>query len=419
VLHGEGLGRHYVVLAQNLTSWRQRAYKVEALPDVLPELVGEGDVYMSQGRFWGYKREVAQLAGISALWADLDYYKIPALRDMHPMGVMEDALVLLERAKVPAPSLAISSGRGVYLLWLHDEVTRRALPRWNACQKHLVEVLRPLGADAGAKDAARVLRLAGTVNRKSGVVVEALRPPGEVWSFDALADEVLPLTREELAEVRDLRIQRARRRPEKRLWTPGQGFTWATLWEGRLSDLQLLLRLRWDREELPPGHRDRWLFIAGCGIAWLAVNAEVMRRELYSLAREVGGWPEGETATRMQAAIRRAAMAEGGEKITYGGMEVDPRYRFKTPTIMDWLEIEPHEERHMSTVISETEKDRRRLEKARAAGVMPRQEYEGRAAYRRREARRMSSEGVPFKEIATHLVVSVKTVQSYVYAPAS
>jgi len=28
----------------------------------------------------------------------------------------------------------------------------------------------------------------------------------------------------------------------------------------------------------------------------------------------------------------------------------------------------------------------------------------------------MSSEGVPFKEIATHLGVSAKTVQSYVYA---
>ncbi len=44
-------------------------------------------------------------------------------------------------------------------------------------------------------------------------------------------------------------------------------------------------------------------------------------------------------------------------------------------------------------------------------------EYEARAAYRRQEARRMSSEGTSFKEIATHLGVSAKTVQGYVYAP--
>ena len=36
--------------------------------------------------------------------------------------------------------------------------------------------------------------------------MEALTPAGDVWEFDTLADEVLPLTR---AEVMDLRIRRA------------------------------------------------------------------------------------------------------------------------------------------------------------------------------------------------------------------
>jgi len=415
-LHGAGQARHYVVLAQQHHGWRQRAYPVSNLPDILPELAGEDDVYFTQGRFWGYKREVAQLAGISALWSDIDFYNVPELRGMHPLGVLEDALVLLERALIPAPSLAISTGRGVAPLWLHSSVPRAALPKWNACQKRIFEVLKPLGADGGAKDAARVLRLAGTVNTKSGALVEMLRPPGEVWEFGDLANEVLPLTREEWAEVRDLRIQRARRRPEKRLWTPGRGLTVATLWEARLSDLQMLLRLRWDQEELPPGQRDHWLFLAGCGMSWLASDPEVLRRELYSLAREVGGWPEGETAARMHSVIRRAMRAEAGEKIAYGSIEVDPRYRFKTQTIQDWLEITAEEERHMRTLISSTEKDRRRLEKARAAGVIARKEYEDRAAYRRAEARRMAAEGVSFKEIGEALGVSPRTVERYVWS---
>ncbi len=414
-LHGEGAPRHHVVIAQAQPRWRQRAYRVETLPEVLPELAGAGDVFISQGRFWGYRREVAQLAGISALWSDLDCHNVPRLRGMHPLGVLQEALALLEQAKVPQPSLAIFTGRGLAPLWLHSAVPRAALPRWNACQRRIFETLKPLGADAGAKDAARVLRLAGSVNRKSGMVVEALRPPGEVWAFDDLADEVLPLTREELAEVRDLRIQRARRGPERRLWTPGDGLTVATLWEARLSDLQLLLRLRWDAEELPPGQRDKWLFVAGCGMSWLAADPGVMRRELYSLAREVGGWPEGETASRLHAVVRRATMAKDGEKVAYRGAEVDPRYRISTSTIQESLEITAAEERHMSTLISPTEKARRRTEKARASGVIAREEYVGRAARRRREASRRAAEGESFKQIAASLGVSVHTVRSYVY----
>lgn len=40
-----------------------------------------------------------------------------------------------------------------------------------------------------------VLRLIGTVHREAGQVVWALTPVGRVWTFDALADEILPLTR--------------------------------------------------------------------------------------------------------------------------------------------------------------------------------------------------------------------------------
>jgi hypothetical protein len=404
-----------VVLARKDPRWRQRAYPVSKLADVLPELTGETDVYFAQGRFFGYKRLVAELAGISAAWSDMDFYKVPKLRDMHPLAVLEEALILLERAKIPAPSLAISTGRGLAILWLHDPVPRQALPRWNLVQQRLHEALKPLGADAGAKDAARVLRLAGTVNGKSGTFVEALRPPGEVWEFDRLADEILPHTREEMAELRDLRVQRAARRPERRLWTPGQGLTVATLWEARLTDLQMLLRLRWDREELPPGHRDKWMLVAGCGMAWLAANPEVMRRELFALAREVGGWPEGETATRMQAVIGRAMRAEAGEKIVYGGVEVDPRYRLRTQTVQDWLEITAEEERHMKTLISQTQKARRRAEKRRREGATPQEAIVSRAANRREEARRRSAEGEPHKDIATALGVSVHSVRSYVH----
>lgn len=59
-----------------------------------------------------------------------------------------------------------------------------------------------------ARDAARVLRLIGTINSKTGSVVEALTSAEDPWPFDRLADEILPLTR---AQIRDLRVARALR----------------------------------------------------------------------------------------------------------------------------------------------------------------------------------------------------------------
>jgi 5'-3' exonuclease len=78
------------------------------------------------------------------------------------------------------------------------------------------------------------------------------------------------------------------------------------------------------------------------------------------------------------------------------------------------LEITPEERRQMRTLISPAEKQRRRKEKHREAGVMSREEYEGRAARRRSEARRMHAESVPLTEIAAALGVSCHTVRGYV-----
>jgi hypothetical protein len=63
------------------------------------------------------------------------------------------------------------SGRGLHVVWLHDCLPKQALPRWQAVQRQLRESLQRLGADPNACDAARVFRLAGTCNSKSGEMV--------------------------------------------------------------------------------------------------------------------------------------------------------------------------------------------------------------------------------------------------------
>jgi DNA invertase Pin-like site-specific DNA recombinase len=83
--------------------------------------------------------------------------------------------------------------------------------------------------------------------------------------------------------------------------------------------------------------------------------------------------------------------------------------RFKNQTIIELLEITADEEREMKTIISDEE--RRRRDRRRKNPEMTHQEYEGRAADRRLEARRMASEGISRQEIAKTLGWSKRHVQ--------
>jgi hypothetical protein len=411
LVHGRGKGT--VAIAQKLPGsdfWRERSYSVEVAIELLKHYSGQEDVYLSTQRFRG-RRRIAHLFSLGALYADLDYYRVPELAGVEPFAVLEMALCALENASMPQPTLAIGSGRGLYLLWLHGPIPRAALPRWTACQKQLWEVLKYLGADRAALDAARVLRVVGTLHSEAGVVVEALAPVGHVRGFEDLAKGLLPLDR---AELRDLRVQRAfrdARRPRERLQSPPQGFTQATLWEARLSDLQRLRELRFMDAQMED-YRDRWMFLSGVAMSWVAVPT-VLRRELYALAHQAGGWTEKHTRSKLQSVFRSAHQAARGEKVQWQGIEVDPRYRFKNQSIIELLEITAEEEREMKTIISDDE--RRRRDRQRKNPEMSRQEYEARAAHRRSEARRMASEDLRVKEIAEALGLSIHTVRSYLY----
>ena len=144
----------------------------------------------------------------------------------------------------------------------------------------LWQTLRHLGADRLASDAARVLRLVGTRNSRSGTLVEGLTAASEPWDFDLLADEILPLQRAELVA---LRLERARRRTAGQATpSPARYFDAAGLWEPRLAELQRLREYRW-LGTLPEGQRDAWMLIAGVAVGYLVPGGMVRR--------EIVAWP--------------------------------------------------------------------------------------------------------------------------------
>lgn len=411
LLHGEGKG--IVSLAQRLGNghWYEKRYPVEVAIEVLRHYQGRRDVYLSQQRFRS-RRRIAQLLSLSSLYTDLDYYGTE-YEGLHPYALLEVALEKLEKAGIPYPTIAISSGRGIYLIWQMNHLKRSALPRWNACQRHLVGLLKGVGADAAAKDCTRVLRVVGTRHRSADMPVESLLPVGKTYDFDELANRILPLT---TGQLHDLRVQRALRRarsPQERKQEAPEGFTSATLWEARLTDLQRLRELRFMEYQMAD-YRHRWLWIAGAGMSWLAKSPQAFRDELVDLAQEAGGWREEKTRRDLGSVIRTTEAAFRREKTLYGGIERDPRFRFLNQTIIDLLEIDASEEAEMKTIISDDTRRKRdafdKERKRREAGALTRQQYEGRAHQRREEARRLATEGMTRPQIAEVLKVSRSTV---------
>jgi len=286
------------------------------------------------------------------MYADLDYYMIPRLRDIRPWGITELAFDELERSKIPRPSLAVATGRRLALTWRHDPVPRAALSRWSLCQDHIFQALKDLGADPSARDAARVLRLVGTRNSKSGTIVRTVWEDDAegIWTFDDLANEILPYTREQLEERRAKRREsrkkpasngrkmasESRRDVEKKL-TP------ANLALDRVSDLKLILKLR-GQDTLPPGQRDAWMFVVGVSMAQL-VEPQFLERELVALGKDFAGWTEAETRSSMSSVIRRAKDEDAGETIEWNGEQIGPRYRLTNRKTKDHRDARHHTDR--------------------------------------------------------------------------
>jgi hypothetical protein len=160
--------------------WKQKIYSVNELHVAVGEYAGRKNVWVSLNRFRGGRR-VANLQQLCAVYSDCDFYKIPELAGKDPAFAAECASEQLRLEGIPDPSLIVSSGQGLQLVWFLEPIPAHALPRWTAIQNRIHEALRPVGADAGSKDAAQVIRLAGTVHGKRAVT--SLRSSAAIGRF--------------------------------------------------------------------------------------------------------------------------------------------------------------------------------------------------------------------------------------------
>jgi hypothetical protein len=408
----------------------QRSYRLPEMPVVLESLPTDRDTWISQAEFTQPNRRVINLTRLSLLFCDIDCYKL----DIDPNDALLRVYWVCDQMNFPHPSVSIHSGRGLQIKWLHHPIPRHALPRWNLCQSKLVDLFEHLGADAGAKDASRVLRLVQTVNTKSNRVVEVIATTTgkdghpEVNGFDYLAefltdkgrehfDQKLqnhPFTDAEKDAMTQARIKRERAGLQVvkggRPAASRSGFSARQLSWHRVEDIRKLVEIRGGVKQGQSMSTLFWslnfLLLSG------ATNSGQMYLEATALCKEFG-FGEFKRHDELSTLYQRAKEYEAGKTVCWNGRELPALYTPKNSTLIDLFQITPDEMKLMRTIITKDEKLIRRTEVRRKAGEVSRATYLSANDGKRATARLMRSKGNHIRFIADTLCVAVGTVHGW------
>ncbi|CAG7838730.1 hypothetical protein CLOHAE12215_00077 [Clostridium haemolyticum] len=194
ILHKEDDG-YITVAVKKENSWYQYHYKKEELKENIGKLLSIDDLnlYISPNSFYKPLRRIENVRKLNSLYIDMDYYNMDKLKKLTP----EQIIYLLDteyfKEKVPEASFIVITGRGIAIYWLIEPVPYMALPLWNAVQKFLLNKLEDVGADPKSIDAARVMRLSGSLNQKSGKLAELLVYNGNYkYALREIQEEYMP-----------------------------------------------------------------------------------------------------------------------------------------------------------------------------------------------------------------------------------
>ena len=411
-----------MVLQRRDGRMRQTSHPLTKMPTVVGGFSGSFDTFITQAEFYGPRRCMSHLARIDQLFLDVDTYRVPEMQGRSPEGLVYCALYAAAEVGLPAPSIVLFSGRGLYLKWfLEHPVPQRGIVRWNAVERVLVDRLAHFGADPQAKDASRVLRMHNTVNSKTGEMCRVMHvytgPDGDPvrYNFELMAEELLPVGRQELAARKRELAQRERYRLVKGSKTSHlRCFSGRQLAWHRVLDLRRLVELRNGVRE---GERMKHLFWQ---TTFLLLSGVRNSRDMYKEAAILAGaidpsW--NHRSPELSTLYRKAKEYEAGESVEFEGRKYPSLYTPKNDTLINLFQITDGEQQQLQTIISTgmaAERHRVRREAGRRSeGAVDRQCFLRGADFKKKKARQLRKEGFSVAAIAGKLICSERAVKGY------
>jgi hypothetical protein len=424
---------------------REEGFPVAELPERIKYVPKNRDSYLTQAEFKRPRKCITDFLRTQLSFLDLDVYNMLQYKGRSPEELRDALLLHCSDNGIPLPSLIVFSGRGLYPKWFYDyPIPYGALAKWKRVQNELLTRLASFGPDRTKIHVGTILRIENTVNTKSGEVARVIwvnEDHGKVarWDFDTLADELLPLSREQLKEMRRKREEayskkggsttdeerETLRRAIEEANRHNRQLAIDHLALGRLYDLETIAKARFGPTgEVPEGERMNFMFVGAVCLSQIIKDPSQFYYELQTLYRKFAPslrWPEVQSAT--STIYRQTARALAGEKVIFNGRTVDPRYRLTNLYLLWLLHVTPEIERRNVTIIGREERKRRQRERAervrREDGVLDIKTYKLKrqedAEASGERAKALRAEGKNIADIARVLGKSVETVRSYLY----
>lgn len=368
------------------------------------------DTYLSQAGFSSSRRVVADVSALPAVFVDLDTYKVPGLEGLSTDELLDR--IIAQHPWLPVPTMGISSGRGHYLEWVFTKpLDREHLPRWQAVEHSLIDLLAPFGADPHARDAARVLRIVGGVNQRNGAEVLGYQS-GPTVTFERFERLVLTHAAPVLSTPRKPRLEAHEGgglvEPRGSTATAAQRAQHLKPYKlafDRMHDCGVLAGLRGSPKMRD--YRHRLLYVFAVSGAWYWSGLDQAQEELDHFARQHFAGADRYNARRVQTVLdRMESQLVGRVARIENGVRSDWRYQLRNATIIRALEITAQEQRELRTIIGKDERQRRRTERRRGAGMVERGEWLTQAQERRSTALLLRSRGMTQASIARELGVT-------------
>lgn len=310
------------------------------------------------------------MSKLNALIIDLDYYTIPEYRELKSFQIIE---LLKMDIYYLEPSFYIDSGRGLYLIWLLEDTyaTQKSKKFWKQIEKTLIQIFSEFGADKKVSDVARVLRLVGSKNSKTGEIVKIIQPKSDYNrdKFDIRRYEL-----HEMADfvwgIRDIYEKNKKVKKGKQIKKVIQLKNTYTLNYSRCRDLEKLVELRINKKE--EGWRENLLFLYRLNLLYCGLEAKTALDMTLSLNKKFG------IPLEMEEIINATENAEGiasvyhrlkeNYKDTYNTnlnqyLYNGGAYIYSNKTIIEELKISEEEQAHLLTIIDANEKKNRRYKR--------------------------------------------------------
>ncbi len=350
--------------------------------------------YLSVNTYYKPQRNVRSVRHLNAFYVDIDYYKHGVSFD----DVMHTLQHHIEHERIVKPTYIIDSGRGIYLIFKIEDVPgkyKQTKNLYSAVQQYICDLFADVGADYGAKDIARVLRVPTTMNTKANKRVTILEHNADaIYTMAMFRELVYPFG-----------LERASKAPVRTSEKKGKLkylYNAYTLYKARSEDLKTVCKLRnYDVR----GMRDKFLFIYHYFMMQIHQVEQVALYYTLNLNEDfVEPLEEKEVKSLVKSSVR--AYYDHLEDKTKG-------YNYKNETLIDLLEITEDEQVHLKTIISKDIKYARNNERRKASrrsenGLTKRQKDKLSLIERVQE---LHEQGVSNKQIAEQLEISLSTVK--------